>query len=57
MLQDRLSGLALIHIEKELCELITEEEVIDQFASIKDRKMDFFLIFFNFFLYIFNKNL
>jgi hypothetical protein len=40
--QTRLSSLAIIHIEKELASLISLKRVIDQFASLSNRKLQFF---------------
>ena len=38
----RLDSLALISIEKELLKTIDKEKIIDHFASLKDRRKDFF---------------
>ena len=38
--QDRLSSLAIIHIEKELADEIDLDTVIDQFGT--NRRLDFF---------------
>jgi hypothetical protein len=37
MHQDRLSNLAIIHIEKEITSKLSKEKIIDQFCSIKSR--------------------
>ena len=39
--QERLSSLTVINLENENLELIDLEEVIDEFASYKDRRMKF----------------
>jgi hypothetical protein len=42
MEQDRLSSLSIISIEKELSKKIEINDIIDQFAAVKDRKLQFF---------------
>ena len=42
MEEDRLSSLAIIHIEKELANEIDSDKVIDKFASLADRRLQFF---------------
>ena len=42
MLQDRLSSLAILNFESEFIKLINIEDVIDEFASNKNRKFAFF---------------
>jgi len=39
--QDRLSGLATLAIEKELAENVNYENIIEQFATKKSRKINF----------------
>ena len=41
MEQDRLSSLSIINIEKEFAKEVDIENIIDQFASVKDRRMQF----------------
>jgi hypothetical protein len=45
MLQERLSGLAILSIECELLDTINTEDILKEFAAIKSRKVQFFLIF------------
>jgi len=40
MSQERLSGLAILSIEKELLEEIDYTKIINNFASKKNRKID-----------------
>ena len=42
MLQERLSSLAILNFESEFIKLINIEDVIDEFASNKNRKFAFF---------------
>ena len=41
MSQERLSGLAILSIEKEMLEKLEYKNLISQFASQKVRKIDF----------------
>jgi len=41
MNQDRLSSLAILHIEKQLTANLDLEETINLFAASKDRKLQF----------------
>ncbi|XP_022178815.1 zinc finger MYM-type protein 1-like [Myzus persicae] len=41
MVQDRLSDLAIISIERDLCENIDYNDIIEKFAEIKARKINF----------------
>jgi hypothetical protein len=41
ILQDHLSGLATLAIEKELAENLSYENIIEQFATKKSRKINF----------------
>ncbi len=40
--QDRLGDLAIIHIEKELAEKLDLDKVIDSFAILHNRQLQFF---------------
>ena len=40
--QERLSSLTLINIERELANEIKIDNVLDAFATLKDRRMQFF---------------
>jgi hypothetical protein len=42
MEQDRLSSLSIINIEKDFSKEVDIENIIDQFASLKDRRLQFF---------------
>ena len=42
MEQDRLSSLGILSIENELLKEISIDDIIDQFASKRDRRMQFF---------------
>ncbi|KAL4088902.1 hypothetical protein QTP88_023985 [Uroleucon formosanum] len=41
MVQERLSDLAIISIERDLCENIDYKDIIEKFAEIKARKINF----------------
>ena len=41
MSQERLSGLAILSIEKEMLEELEDKNLISQFASQKERKINF----------------
>jgi len=41
MSQDRLSGLAILAIEKELSENMNNETIVEHFAAKKNSKIDF----------------
>ena len=40
--QERLSSLSFLSIERDLVKNIIKDDLIDQFAAIKDRRMQFF---------------
>ena len=42
MVQERLSDLAIISIERDLCENIDYNDIIEKFAEIKARKINFY---------------
>ena len=46
MSQDRISAPAIISIEKDIVVEISIYNVIDQFASSRNRRMQFFQIYF-----------
>ena len=41
MAQERLVGLSVISIEHEICILVDTYELVDQFANLKARKVQF----------------
>lgn len=41
MMQDRLYDLAIISIERDLCENVDYDNIIEKFAEIKARKLIF----------------
>ena len=41
MMQDRLSDLAIISIEHDLCENVDYNNIIEKFTKIKSRKVNF----------------
>lgn len=45
MVQERLSDLAIISIKRDLCENIDYNNIIEKFAEIKARKINFYYIF------------
>ena len=47
MSQERLSGLAILFIEKEMLEELKYKNLISQFASQKARKINFNKIYYN----------
>ena len=49
MEQERLSALSIINIEKEFAKETNIDNIIDQFASHKDRRLNFFSLFYSVF--------
>jgi hypothetical protein len=46
MVQERLSSLAILSIEKELLELIDIQDIVSKFAALKNRRTQFSKLFF-----------
>ena len=42
MNQERLSSISIIHIEKELAQIIEIKNVIDKYGSLQDRRLQIF---------------